>query len=84
MRGIYIQFFQSGMRLVQKLTFHNRKSLSEEQCERENWIPGLSLPLTDKLYGLGELIFPIQASEPTFMGEEVSLMLRPLFSFEML
>ena len=45
----YIQVLQSGMRLVQKLTFHSRKSLSKEHCEREYWILGLSLPLTDEL-----------------------------------
>lgn len=29
----YIQVLQSGMRLVQKLTFHSRKSLSKERRE---------------------------------------------------
>ena len=82
----YIQVLQSGMRLVQKLTFHSRKSLSKEHCEREYWILGLSLPLTDELWGLGELTFshPVQSSEPTFMGEGISLVPRPLFSFKIL
>ena len=46
---LYIQVLQSGMRLIQKLTFHSRKSLSKEHCEGAYWMLGLGLPLTDEL-----------------------------------